>query len=85
MDTLKRSLTKTIIWRVIATLITLVVTYMFTGELRQATNITLVIAVLLMVGYYFNERVWDRVQWGRKDHAFSTQSGKSRHGRRVVR
>lgn len=81
MDTLKRTLTKTIIWRVIATLITLVVTYAFTGELGQATTITIVIAVLLMIGYYFNERIWDRITWGRKGHAFSTQSAKSRRVR----
>jgi uncharacterized membrane protein len=81
MDTLKRTLTKTIIWRVIATLITLVVTYAFTGELQQATNITLVIAALLMMGYYFNERIWDKVEWGRKHHAFSTRNASSQRAK----
>lgn len=66
MDTLKRSLTKTIVWRIIATLITFAVTYLFTGEMREATTITLVIAVVLMIGYYINERVWDKLEWGRK-------------------
>ena len=81
MDTLRRSLTKTIIWRIIATLITLAVTFLFTGELRQATNITLVVAALLMVGYYLNERVWDKIEWGRKHHAFATQNERPRRVR----
>lgn len=74
MDTLQRSLTKTVIWRVIATLITLAVTYMFTGEIKQSTNIALVVAVFLVVGYYINERVWDRIDWGRRLHAFKTHN-----------
>ena len=64
-DSLARSLSKTILWRVIATLITLVVVYMFTGELRQATTITLIVASILAVGYYIHERVWDNIDWGR--------------------
>jgi uncharacterized membrane protein len=85
MDTFQRSLTKTVVWRIIATLVTLVVTYLFTGELTQATTITLVIACLLMVGYYLNERVWDKIEWGRKQHALATENAKSRQVRRVVR
>jgi len=65
MDSLQRSLAKTIIWRVIATLITLAVVYIFTGEFKQATTITLVVASILAVGYYFHERMWDKIQWGR--------------------
>jgi len=65
-DSLARSLSKTIIWRVIATLITLVVVYLFTGELKQATTITLVVASILAVGYYVHERVWDNISWGRR-------------------
>jgi uncharacterized membrane protein len=85
MDTLHRSLTKTIVWRIVATLITLVVVFLFTGELQQATNITLVVAALLAVGYYFNERIWDKIDWGRRDHAFTTQSAKQQPVRRLVR
>ena len=71
MDTLQRSLVKTIVWRVVATLITLAVVYLFTGEFQQATNITLVVAALLAVGYYFNERIWEKVEWGRARHSYS--------------
>ncbi len=85
MDHLRRTLVKTVVWRIIATVITLVVTLLFTGEIRQATNITLVVATLLMIGYYINERVWDKIEWGRRNPAYFTQSAKSGRGRRVVR
>lgn len=74
MDTLTRSLVKTIVWRVVGTVITLLVVYLFTGEIRQATNIALVVAVFLAIGYYVNERVWDRITWGRRIHAHSRAS-----------
>ena len=70
METLQRSLLKTVVWRVVATLITLVVVFLFTGEIHQATNITLVVAALLAVGYYFNERMWDKIKWGRVQNSF---------------
>ncbi len=85
MDSLKRTLTKTIVWRVIATLITLAVTFAFTGEIKQATTITLVVAALLMAGYYINERVWDQIRWGRKRESYATQSAKPARAKRVVR
>lgn len=85
MDHFQRTLLKTVIWRMIATVITFIVTYTLTGEFGQATTITLVSATLLMIGYYIHERVWDQLEWGRKQHALVTQNAKSRRVRRVVR
>jgi uncharacterized membrane protein len=65
-ETLKRSLAKTIIWRIIGTLITWAVVYAYTGELSSSTNISLIVAAFLAIGYYVNERVWDKVKWGRR-------------------
>jgi len=80
MDSFNRSLVKTITWRVIATAITLVTVYAFTGELREATTITLTAAALLAVGYYFHERFWNRTEWGRHapavHNAFADRGGK---------
>ncbi len=66
MDTLQRSLAKTIIWRIVATIITFVTVYAFTGTLNKSTTITLTVAALLAAGYYFNERIWDKINWGRR-------------------
>ena len=70
-ETFSRSLLKTIVWRILATMITFVVVYTFTGSLGDASTITLTAAALLAVGYYFHERVWDKVKWGRRNKAYS--------------
>jgi uncharacterized membrane protein len=69
MDSFQRTLLKTIIWRVIATLITFATVFLFTGEVREATTITLTCAALLAVGYFFHERLWEKIKWGRHKHA----------------
>lgn len=69
MESLQRSLLKTIVWRIVATLITFIVVYGFTGAINKSTTITLSVAALLAVGYYINERIWDKIQWGRHRHA----------------
>ncbi len=66
MDTFQRSLLKTVAWRVIATCITFATVFLFTGEFREATTITLSAAALLALGYYFHERAWDKTEWGRR-------------------
>jgi len=53
-----RSATKTIVWRVLATVITGVVVYLYTGQLGESTKITLTAAVILTVAYYLHERFW---------------------------
>ncbi len=64
-ETKTRTLAKTILWRVIGTFITLAVVYSFDGELFRSAKISVIVAVFLMVGYYVNERVWNRVRWGK--------------------
>ena len=66
MESLQRSLIKTIVWRVVATLITFVTVYAFTGAINKSTTITLTVAAFLAVGYYLNERIWDKISWGRR-------------------
>lgn len=66
METGTRSLVKTIVWRVIATLTTWAVVYMFTGTIAGSLKITLVAAALSMLAYYIHERIWNAVKWGRK-------------------
>ena len=53
-----RPFAKTVTWRLLATLITGVIAYLYTGELGTASEITLTAAVLLTIAYYFHERLW---------------------------
>ena len=53
-----RSFAKTVTWRGLATVITGVIAYLYTGELGTASEITLTAAAVLTVAYYFHERFW---------------------------
>ena len=65
IETKTRSLAKTIIWRIIATLITWVTIYYFSGKLSESIKITSVAALIGMSAYYIHERVWNNIKWGK--------------------
>lgn len=62
----RRSLAKTISWRILATLTTGTIVWLLTGELTLAVAVGGIEAVTKMVLYYGHERLWDRVRVGRK-------------------
>lgn len=64
-ETKTRSLAKTIIWRVIATLVTWGTIYFYTRQLSESLEITLVAAIISMIVYYFHERIWNFIKWGK--------------------
>lgn len=61
-STRARSLTKAISWRVVATAVTWVVVFAFTGEVAETTGIAAVSAGILVIIYYIHERLWDRMR-----------------------
>jgi uncharacterized membrane protein len=60
-----RSVAKTISWRVIGTIDTVLISWLITGTLRLAFSIGLVELVTKMVLYFFHERFWNTVKWGK--------------------
>lgn len=62
----KRSVVKTLSWRLVATGTTLIVAYALTGSIGKASGIAITAALVLMLMYYFHERAWDKIDWGRK-------------------
>ncbi len=62
----RRSLAKTISWRILATLTTGTIVWLLTGELTLAVAVGGIEAVTKMALYYGHERLWDRVRVGRK-------------------
>ncbi len=68
-ETKTRSIAKTIIWRVFATLITWGTIYFYTGKLSESIEITLVAALVGMAAYYIHERVWNKIKWGKIEEA----------------
>ena len=69
MESRKRSIVKTITWRVIATFVTVSIVYFFTRELVLSAGIGLVDVVIKTVFYYSHERIWDRIYFGREKKA----------------
>ena len=64
-ENVKRSLLKTISWRIIGTLDTILISWIITGTLTLAFSIGFVELVTKMVLYYFHERAWNKINWGR--------------------
>ena len=59
-----RSVVKTISWRTVGTLDTIIVSYFVTGNLVMAASIGSIEVITKMTLYYFHERVWNRLKFG---------------------
>jgi len=68
MDHRRRSWAKSITWRVVGVVLLGVITYMVTRDWGKTTGITIVFHGLRLVLYYFHERLWERINWGRIRH-----------------
>jgi uncharacterized membrane protein len=60
-----RSVVKALSWRVIGTLDTLLVSYILTGEIGLATSIASIDFITKLLLYFFHERIWNKVNWGK--------------------
>jgi uncharacterized membrane protein len=64
--TLKRSIAKTISYRVIVVVLDFIAVYLFTGKLKTALGFTIVSNIYTTIVYFFHERIWDKIKWGKK-------------------
>ena len=58
-DSTSKSIIKTISWRIVGTIDTMVIAYVLTGELTLAASIGTVEVFTKMILYYFHERFWN--------------------------
>jgi len=61
----KRSAAKTVSWRIIATSITMILVYVFTGEFELAAGVGIGDVLLKVLFYFLHERAWNRIAFGR--------------------
>jgi len=66
-DSKLRTITKTISWRITATLTTTLLVFLFTGELKTAIEVGLLEMLAKMILYYFHERLWDHLSFGKRE------------------
>lgn len=60
-----RSIAKAVSWRVIGTLDTLLISYILTGEVAIAASIASIDFITKMFLYFFHERIWNKISWGK--------------------
>lgn len=60
-----RSVAKAVSWRVIGTLDTLLISYILTGEVVIAASIASIDFITKMFLYFFHERLWNKISWGK--------------------
>jgi uncharacterized membrane protein len=65
-ETRKRSIIKGITWRILASLSTLVLSYVLTGNIVVAGAISIADMIIKFIEYFLHERVWSYIPWGYK-------------------
>lgn len=64
MELAIRSVVKTISWRTVGTIDTMLVSYVITGSIAMAASIGSIEVVTKMLLYYLHERVWSKLKFG---------------------
>ena len=61
---IRRSLVKTLTWRILATTDTFLISWIITGHLTWAASIAGVEVLTKMFLYYAHESGWSKIKWG---------------------
>ena len=64
-DLKKRTILKTLTWRVTASLTTFVIAWVLTGDLLIGATIGSIEAIAKIFLYYFHERIWNNISWAK--------------------
>ena len=65
LETRRRSLAKAISWRILAAIITACVALAMTHQIEFAAKIGLIDTAVKLFIYFFHERVWNKINYGR--------------------
>ena len=65
METHVRSIAKAVSWRIVATLTTVLLVYVFTGNLLVSGGVGVTELLSKLLIYYVHERVWNAIGFGR--------------------
>jgi len=63
-DTTKRTIAKTISWRLTGSFATFLISYLIIGSLTVSGTIAIIQITANTLLYYFHERLWNKVKWG---------------------
>ena len=65
LDNRRRSLVKSITYRIIAFIVLMIITWYVTANLAQTTFISVTFQTIQLILYYIHERVWEKIVWGK--------------------
>jgi len=68
ISTPKRSFAKAIVFRILATLTTVFIIFVFTGSLFLTIGIGIIDVISKLILYYLHERMWGAIDWGRTSY-----------------
>ena len=69
-----RSIIKALSWRALATLATMLIVFAFTRKVALSLGVGAVEIVAKLILYYFHERLWITIPFGKKKHPLSSLS-----------
>ena len=61
----KRTLAKTMTWRITASLTTFLIAWILTGDLLIGVSIGSIEAIAKIFLYYYHERIWNNISWAK--------------------
>lgn len=64
-ETLTRSLSKTISWRIIIVITDFILIYLLTGRVELAAGFAGIKFIIAAIIYFLHERVWNSINWGK--------------------
>ncbi len=64
-ETLQRSLVKTVSYRLVILVLDFTSIYIFTGKIKVALGFMIVSNVYTTLCYFFHERIWGKIKWGK--------------------
>lgn len=64
-ETIRRSIVKTVSYRVVILILDFASIYLFTGQIKIAIGFMIVSNIYTSIAYFFHERIWDRIKWGK--------------------
>ena len=66
MDTKKRSLAKTVSWRITGSGATFAISYTVLGDIGLSSTIAIIQLTFNTILYFVHERIWSHISWGSK-------------------
>ncbi len=71
MEHHKRAIGKTLSWRIIASLTTMAIVFVFTGKLNLTIEVGVVEVISKLLFFYLHELLWGKISWGTPKHPLS--------------